>query len=78
VSLDDADHLLTRRQDTAYVAGVLAAWATRCVGNAELSADTAADIPPGMVAVEETGAGQFAERVRVGRQPSRDALDDAR
>ncbi|HUF21203.1 MAG TPA: alpha/beta fold hydrolase [Burkholderiales bacterium] len=29
VSLDDADHLLTRRQDALYVGSVLAAWATR-------------------------------------------------
>ena len=29
VSLDDADHLLTREADARYVAGVLAAWATR-------------------------------------------------
>lgn len=31
VSLDDADHLLTRREDAAYVATVLAAWASRYV-----------------------------------------------
>lgn len=29
VSLDDADHLLTRREDTAYVADVIAAWSRR-------------------------------------------------
>ena len=29
VSLDDADHLLTRRHDADYVAAVLAAWAGR-------------------------------------------------
>ncbi|MGI8729396.1 MAG: hypothetical protein ACR2LK_05310 [Solirubrobacteraceae bacterium] len=29
VSLDDADHLLTRRADATYVAEVLAAWASR-------------------------------------------------
>ena len=29
VSLDDADHLLTRPQDSAYVADVLVAWASR-------------------------------------------------
>ncbi len=29
VSLDQADHLLSRREDSAYVAGVLAAWASR-------------------------------------------------
>src|SRR5262249_56931938 len=32
VSLDDADHLLSRRADAIYVADVLAAWATRYVG----------------------------------------------
>ncbi|MFP3616637.1 osmotically inducible protein C, partial [Paraburkholderia sp. SIMBA_050] len=29
VSLDDADHLLTRRPDSDYVASVVAAWAVR-------------------------------------------------
>ena len=32
VSLDDADHLLTRKEDAAYVAAVLAAWASRYIG----------------------------------------------
>jgi putative redox protein len=29
VSLDDADHLITRREDALYVAGVIAAWSSR-------------------------------------------------
>jgi len=29
VSLDDSDHLLTRRTDTAYVADIAAAWVSR-------------------------------------------------
>lgn len=29
ISLDDADHLLTRREDAAYVANLIAAWAER-------------------------------------------------
>ena len=29
VSLDDADHLLTKQQDSIYLAEVLAAWADR-------------------------------------------------
>lgn len=33
VSLDDADHLLTRKADAVYVATVLAAWATRYLGS---------------------------------------------
>ena len=32
VSLDDADHLLTRPADSEFAAGVLAAWASRYVG----------------------------------------------
>lgn len=32
VSLEDADHLLTRKEDAAYVAAVLAAWASRYIG----------------------------------------------
>jgi putative redox protein len=31
VSLDDADHLLTRREDAEYVAAVVAAWSARYV-----------------------------------------------
>jgi putative redox protein len=29
VSLDDADHLLTRREDAVYVADLIAAWSSR-------------------------------------------------
>jgi pimeloyl-ACP methyl ester carboxylesterase len=32
ISLDDADHLLSRREDAAYAADVLAAWVSRWVG----------------------------------------------
>ncbi len=35
VTLDDADHLLSRERDAQYAAGVLAAWASRYVGDAE-------------------------------------------
>ena len=31
ISLDDADHLLSRRSDAEYVAGVVVAWATRYI-----------------------------------------------
>src|SRR3546814_8754405 len=59
VSLDDADHLLSRRADAAYVAEVLAAWAGRYLG--EAAAEAAAgetppgEMPAGQVGVEETG-----------------------
>ncbi|MEM9291527.1 MAG: alpha/beta fold hydrolase [Acidobacteriota bacterium] len=42
VSLDDADHLLTRERDARYAASVIAAWADRYLPAAE-SSSTAAD-----------------------------------
>ena len=65
VSLDDADHLLTRRQDADYVATVLTAWASRFVETEPEAADVRfAD--PSMLVVQETGAGKFQQRVRAG------------
>ena len=43
VSLDTADHLLSRREDAAYAARVLAAWASRYVSPRRRAAATAAD-----------------------------------
>jgi putative redox protein len=63
VSLDTADHLLTRRDDAAYAARVLAAWASRYVGEQPLAA---ASEDQG-VTVEETGRGRFQQRVTAGR-----------
>lgn len=37
VSLDDADHLLTRKSDAIYVANVIAAWSERYIANAASS-----------------------------------------
>jgi putative redox protein len=66
VSLDDADHLLTRKADAAYVAGVLAAWAERYVGGAE-EGPTQQAVPEDFdVMVAETGASKFAQRVLAG------------
>lgn len=64
VSLDDADHLLTRKKDAIYVADVLSAWASRYLPETD-----AADLLPlekGKVTVEETGAGKFQQLVRSG------------
>jgi uncharacterized OsmC-like protein/alpha/beta superfamily hydrolase len=67
VSLDGADHLLTRAEDAGYVASVLAAWAGRYVP--ELTAPTTAEVLPldGWVEVEETRTGRYAQRIRVAR-----------
>jgi uncharacterized OsmC-like protein/fermentation-respiration switch protein FrsA (DUF1100 family) len=62
VSLDDADHLLTRRADAIYVADMLAAWAGRWLAESE----TPAMAPPSnqnAVRVAETGAGAFQQVV---------------
>jgi len=63
VSLDDADHLLSRREDAAYVAEVLAAWAGRYLGRAEAAPLAAA---AGTVVVQESGEGKFAQRIAAG------------
>ncbi|MBB5079049.1 bifunctional alpha/beta hydrolase/OsmC family protein [Nonomuraea endophytica] len=62
VSLDGADHLLTDREDAAYVAEVLAAWAGRYIDVAP-----EADGEPGVVTVEETRAGRYQQSVTLGR-----------
>jgi putative redox protein len=63
VSLDTADHLLSRRADAAYAARVLAAWASRYVdGQPE-----AVPPEPDGVMVEETGRGRFQQRITAGR-----------
>jgi putative redox protein len=62
VSLDKADHLLTRGQDADYAAEVIAAWAGRYVG---MAADRPSEAADGAVMVEETGAGAFQVQVAV-------------
>jgi uncharacterized OsmC-like protein/alpha/beta superfamily hydrolase len=64
VSLDDADHLLSRKSDAIYVAEVLAAWAGRYIGGAAEAAALRA--APGEVIVEETGEGTFTQRIAAG------------
>jgi len=71
VSLDDADHLLTRREDAAYVAAVLSAWASRYLGEPAAPARPIAANEPGIVTVAETREGKFAQEVRVGRHQLR-------
>ncbi len=62
VSLDDANHLLTRKSDADYAAAVIAAWADRYVG--DLDTDRVDLSPPLQgLRVEETGGGKFQVRV---------------
>ena len=57
VSLDNADHLLSRREDSEYVAAVIGSWASRYLGleqsNAEPSSGTAPNVEAGSVLVTE-------------------------
>jgi len=57
VSLDDADHLLTRRADAIYVADMLAVWADRYIGAVgERLREPIAPQEEGTVVVSERGA----------------------
>jgi uncharacterized OsmC-like protein/alpha-beta hydrolase superfamily lysophospholipase len=60
ISLDDADHLLTRPEDAAYAAEVLSAWASRYLEKG------AVETVPG-VRVVEAGQGTFTEDIFAGR-----------
>lgn len=64
ISLDGADHLLTRRADTEYVADVIASWASRYLP--EVPADQV-EAGEGEVRVVENGEGRYANDVIAGR-----------
>jgi putative redox protein len=64
VSLDDADHLLTRGTDAAYVAQVLAAWASRYL-DAPPPRDPAAR-REGAVVVSDAARGRLAQEIHAG------------
>ena len=65
VSLADADHLLSKPRDAAYVADVVAAWAGRYLDME--GASEAATTEPRSVVVTETGVGKFQQTIRAGR-----------
>lgn len=75
ISLDDADHFLSRTKDADYAAEVIAAWASRYLPETAAQATieaareaegAGAATEPGVI-VEETGQGLFQQRIRVGR-----------
>ena len=61
ISLDGADHLLTRREDAAFVADTLAAWANRLLPEPARPQAAAS----GIVRVRETGNGKYQQDVLV-------------
>jgi len=62
VSLDDADHLLTRARDAEYVAAIIAAWATRYISEPESIVQKASAVTAGQVLVAEKNK-QFTRTV---------------
>lgn len=84
ISLDDADHLLSRKADAAYVADVIAAWATRYVGGAAETAPVGPVAAPGTVLVRSAGRGRLQQAISVGGrhnlladEPTSNGGDDA-
>lgn len=69
VSLDTADHLLTKAQDAFYVGGLLSAWAGRFLGETltPLTDDKVEQVAEGLVVVQETGEGKFANEIIAGK-----------
>ncbi len=53
VSLDDADHLLTKARDSEYAAMTIAAWASRFIADATVIAQEETSLPSGHVMVCE-------------------------
>ncbi|MGD8789368.1 MAG: bifunctional alpha/beta hydrolase/OsmC family protein [Burkholderiales bacterium] len=65
ISLDDADHLLSRSDDARYAGMVLAAWAARYLPS-RVDQETAHS-GKGDVLVMESGDGKYAQTINVGR-----------
>ncbi len=63
VSLDDADHLVSRREDAAFAARVIAGWASKYVRGDEPSDASVGD----EVKVSETGLGKFQNAILAGK-----------
>lgn len=71
VSLDGADHLLTRAADARFAASVLAAWASRYLdeevtGSPDAAAPAAVDAEQGLVVVSENGRGPYGQLITAG------------
>jgi uncharacterized OsmC-like protein/pimeloyl-ACP methyl ester carboxylesterase len=65
MSLDNADHLLSRRNDAAYAAEVLAAWASRWVGR-KIEELPSGNIKEGTVIVTESPGFKFRQVMAAG------------
>jgi uncharacterized OsmC-like protein/fermentation-respiration switch protein FrsA (DUF1100 family) len=66
VSLAGADHLLSQKRDSDYVADVIAAWASRYIEPAAAEAEVVSADAPRNVVVRETRNSKFQQTVSVG------------
>jgi putative redox protein len=66
VSLAGADHLLTDRRDAAYVAEIIAAWASRYLDPAASEETAELGVEPRKVVVRETRNSKFQQTVSIG------------
>ncbi|MBR0714386.1 bifunctional alpha/beta hydrolase/OsmC family protein [Bradyrhizobium liaoningense] len=66
VSLDHADHLLSKPRDAAYAADVIAAWASRYIEPAALPKVMDLGEAPRQVVVQETRKSKFNQTIAVG------------
>lgn len=66
VALEGANHLLTRREDASYAAGIIAAWVTRYLEPDNNAAEKPPKAIPGEVIVAETGEGRFIQAIAAG------------
>jgi putative redox protein len=70
ISLADADHLLSRRSDAAYVGNVIAAWVERYLHQAapmQSKAASATSTDAGTIVVSENGVGALQQDLAIGR-----------
>jgi uncharacterized OsmC-like protein/pimeloyl-ACP methyl ester carboxylesterase len=66
VSLAGADHLLSQRKDSAYVAEIIAAWVERYIDSVAAEPAAASGEAPRQVVVQETRNSKFQQTVTVG------------
>ena len=66
VTLDDADHLLSRKQDADYAAEVITAWSRRYIPMDQPVTPNAPAVPEGTLRVTEMDAKGFAQNITSG------------
>lgn len=66
VTLDDADHLISRKEDAVYTARVISAWVSRYIDTQSGEKETNKPAE-GTVLVQSTGQGKFQQRITAGK-----------